>query len=168
MTTASPLRPATGDTRLLRQVFGSFPTGIVAVCARADDGPIGMAASSFTSVSIDPPLVSVCVQNTSATWPRLRAAPRMGLSVLADGQDHACRTLSAKDGDRFDDVPWSGTDHGAVFVDDAAAVFDCTLHDEVPAGDHTIALLQVHAVHVDDGALPLVFHASRFRRLLET
>ena len=168
MTTALPLRPASGDTSLLRQVFGSFPTGIIAVCARADDGPVGMAASSFTSVSMDPPLVSVCVQNTSTTWPRLRAATRLGLSVLADGQDHACRTLSAKDGDRFDNLPWSDTDHGAVFVDDAAAVFDCTLHDELPAGDHLIALLHVHAALVHDGALPLVFHASRFRRLLAT
>lgn len=164
---AASLRPADGDVELLRRVFGAFPTGVVALCAEHGGAPVGMAATSFTSVSIDPPLVSVCVQNSSRTWPRLRAAPRLGLSVLSSGQDLACRALAAKDGDRFGAVTWSATDRGAVFVDGAAAMIDTGLYDELPAGDHTIAVLEVHAVQVDPDTAPLIFHGSRFRRLAD-
>lgn len=161
------MRPAPGDAALLRQVFGCFPSGVTAVCAQVGGEQVGMAASSFTSVSIDPALVSICVQNTSQTWPRLRSAARIGLSVLSDGQHAACRSLSAKDGDRFDGLRWSRNEHGAIFIDGASAVLDCTLYGELPAGDHAIALLEIHQVHADLGAAPLIFHGSRFRRLAE-
>ena len=75
------------DQVLLRQAFACFPSGVTAFCGLAGDKPEGMAASSFTSVSIDPPLVSVCVANSSTTWPRLADLPSLGLSVLAS--DHA-------------------------------------------------------------------------------
>lgn len=164
--TALPLTPARpGDAALLRQVFACFPSGVTAVCAEVDGEPVGMAASSFTSVSVDPPLVSVCIQNSSQTWPRLRTARRIGLSVLSAGQDGACRSLSAKRGDRFAGIRWTRSDDGAIFVEDATAMLDCTLHAELPAGDHAIALLQIHQVHADIGAAPLIFHGSRFRTL---
>jgi flavin reductase (DIM6/NTAB) family NADH-FMN oxidoreductase RutF len=166
--TALPLQQTVpGDATRLRQVFACFPSGVTAVCAMVDGEPVGMAASSFTSVSIDPPLVSVCVQNSSKTWPRLREAERIGLSVLSSGQDAACRSLSAKDGERFAGVRWSVSEEGAIFVDDAAAMLDCTLHSELAAGDHAIALLRIHQVHADPGTAPLIFHGSRFRRLAE-
>lgn len=90
----------------LRRAFGCFPSGVTAVCALVDGEPVGMAASSFTSVSVSPPLVSVCIQNISSTWPKLRRRPRLGLSVLAEGHDAACARLASKDGDRFADVGW--------------------------------------------------------------
>lgn len=159
--------PTPGDAVLLRRVFGCFPSGVTAVCAAIDGEPVGMAASSFTPVSIEPPLVSVCVQNSSRTWPRLRSAPRIGLSILAAGQDGACRSLSAGDGDRFAGVDWTCNDGGAIFIDGAGVVLDCTVHSELPAGDHAIALLQIHHVHADADIPPLIFHSSRFRRLAE-
>jgi flavin reductase (DIM6/NTAB) family NADH-FMN oxidoreductase RutF len=167
MTAPPTLRPPGGDVALLRQVFGCFPSGVTAVCAMVDGQPVGMAASSFTSVSIDPPLVSVCVQNDSQTWPKLRSVPRIGLSVLAADQEAACRALSNKHADRFEGVDWSLLDEGAIVVVGAAAVLDCTLHSEMPAGDHAIALLEIHHVHADLSTTPLVFHGSRFRRLVE-
>ena len=66
------------DEGELRRVFGCFPSGVIAVCAIVDGEPVGMAASSFTSVSVAPALVSICVQNTSTTWPRLRSAAEAG------------------------------------------------------------------------------------------
>lgn len=166
--TALPLMPTTpGDAAQLRNVFGCFPSGVTAVCAEVDGEPVGMAASSFTSVSVEPPLVSVCVQNSSETWPRLRATGRIGLSVLSDGQDSVCRSLSTKHGDRFAGVQWSRSDDGAIFIEGAAAMLDCTLYGELPAGDHAIALLQIRQVHAEVDAAPLVFHGSRFRRLAE-
>jgi flavin reductase (DIM6/NTAB) family NADH-FMN oxidoreductase RutF len=153
------------DEAELRRAFGCFPSGVIAVCAMAYGVPIGMAASSFTPVSIAPPLVSVCIQNSSTTWPGLRLSPRLGLSVLAEGHDQACISLSRKVGDRFADVSWTELRGGGVVIHEASAWLDCRLHAEVPAGDHLIALLEICALGADPDTRPLVFHGSRFRRL---
>lgn len=153
------------DPGLLRQAFGCFPSGVAAVCAMVDGVPAGMAVSSFTSVSLAPPLVSVCVQDTSTTWPKLHGRPRLGLSVLAEDQEQACRALSSKTGDRFAGLAWQATDDGAVFIRGAVGWFDCSLHAELPAGDHLIALLEIGHVWTEPETRPLVFHGSRFRRL---
>ncbi|WP_410638545.1 flavin reductase family protein [Amycolatopsis sp. lyj-346] len=158
--------PSTEDrATVLRQAFACFPSGVTAMCAVSGGEPAGMAVSSFTSVSLDPALLSVCVQNTSATWPKLRASPRLGLSVLAEHQTAAGRRLAMKTGDRFAGLEWQTSDDGALFVLGASAWFDCAIQAEVPAGDHTVVLLAVHGVHANPDVPPLVFHGSRFRRL---
>jgi flavin reductase (DIM6/NTAB) family NADH-FMN oxidoreductase RutF len=157
--------PTAVDPVRLRQAYGCFPSGVTAVCALLDGLPVGLAASSFTSVSVHPPLVSVCIQATSTTWPRLRGQPRLGVSVLAESHDLACRTLSLKEGDRFAGVDWEASSGGAVFVRGSTAWLDCSVHSEVPAGDHAIVLLTIHGLRADPEAPPLVFHGSRFRRL---
>ncbi|MCW2688823.1 MAG: flavin reductase domain protein FMN-binding protein [Mycobacterium sp.] len=159
------LNPVSSDPLELRAAFGCFPSGVTAVCAIGDDGkPVGMAASSFVSVSVDPPLVGICIQQTSTSWPRLRGVARLGLSVLAQGQEHACLRLSGK-GDRFSAIEWLPTDDGAVFVPGASVWLDCSIFKEVGAGDHSIIMLQIHRLHTDAGVAPLVFHGSQFRRL---
>lgn len=163
--TPDSLEPVTGDSASLRRAFSCFPSGVAALCALGEDSPIGLAASSFTTVSVEPPLVSVCVQTTSETWPRLRARPRIGVSVLAEGHDALAVQLSSKTGDRFADVAWTATDDGCVLVGGATAWMDCSLYGEMPAGDHEIALLRIHRMTADPDAAPLVFHASSFRRL---
>ncbi|MBP2366481.1 flavin reductase family protein [Pseudonocardia parietis] len=160
----SVIEPVTAGDQL-RQAFGCFPSGVTAVCAEVDGVPVGLAASSFTSVSIDPPLVSVCMQHSSTTWPTLRERPRIGLSVLAEGQDDACGRLASKSGDRFAGTATTVADDGALFVDGATLWLDCTIHAEVPSGDHDIVLLNVHGIRADPATPPLVFHGSRFRRL---
>jgi flavin reductase (DIM6/NTAB) family NADH-FMN oxidoreductase RutF len=154
------------DSALLRTAFGCFPSGVTAVCAYLEGAPVGMAASSFTSVSLDPPLVSVCVANESATWQQLRRAHRLGVSVLAAGHELACRQLASKAGDRFAGLGWQATDDGAVLLDDASLVLDCSLDAELPAGDHHIALLRIHGLAADHESVPLVFHRSKFPQLL--
>ncbi|MFE5702294.1 flavin reductase family protein [Rhodococcus koreensis] len=153
------------DQAELRRVFGCYPSGVAALSALVGDQPVGMAVSSFTSVSIDPPLVSACMQANSATWPRLRDCGRLGVSVLAHGQDGICRSLSSKHGDRFAGVDWESSCNGAVFVHGATLWLDCSIYDELPAGDHTIALLEIHGARARHDHEPLVFHASRFREL---
>lgn len=159
------LRDCPADSAELRRAFGCFPSGVTAVCAFVDGNPVGMAASSFTPVSIDPPLVSICVQTGSVTWPRLRSRPRLGLSVLAESHTDAAMSLSRKFGDRFDGVAWADLPNGGVFVAGASAWWDCRIHAEVPAGDHIIVLLEICALDADPDRPPLIFHASRFRRL---
>lgn len=160
------LESVTGDPVQLRRAYGCFPSGVTAVCALEDGVPVGIAASSFTSVSVDPPLVSVCVQNSSTTWPRLRALPRLGVSVLGQEQNAAAQQLAAKQGDRFAELDLTRTGDGAVLVHGAVAWLDCSIHSEVPAGDHSIVLLHIHALRALPEHAPLVFHGSRFRQLV--
>jgi flavin reductase (DIM6/NTAB) family NADH-FMN oxidoreductase RutF len=153
------------DPARLREAFGVFPSGVVAVAAEVDGMPIGLAASSFTSVSLEPALVSFSVANSSKTWPTLRTAERLGVTILADHHGEVCRQLAGPVDDRFEGLTISATDEGAVTLDDGLARFACSIHQEVEAGDHTVVLLRLHAVEHADTSLPLVFHRSAFGRL---
>lgn len=153
------------DQGLLRQAFGCFPSGVTAFCGLRGGSPEGMAASSFTTVSLEPPLVSVCVANTSTTWPKLAELGRLGLSVLADEHALVARSLSAKNGDRFAEVAWTSTDSGAVFVHGATLWLECAPFKRVAAGDHEIVVLQITALAMYPDVSPIVFHRSSFREL---
>ena len=153
------------DPQRLREVFGAYPSGVTALAALIDGRPSGIAASSFASVSLDPALVSVCVAHSSTTWPGLRVAARLGVSVLAAGQEQAGRQLAARTGDRFAALSWRATADGAVLLDGASAWLDCSVEQEVRAGDHDIVVMRVHDLDADPAIGPLVFHGSRFRTL---
>lgn len=167
MTTFHPdtLTPPMLDPKLLRRAFGAYPSGVVAVAAQVGDRRFGLAASSFTSVSLDPALVSFSIANTSSTWRSLRDAGHLGLSVLADHHGEVCRQLAGPADQRFAGLDVRVTEGGAVLLAEAVATFDCTIHREVEAGDHTIVLLQLHAVEGPGALSPLVFHRSSFGRL---
>jgi flavin reductase (DIM6/NTAB) family NADH-FMN oxidoreductase RutF len=156
---------ATLDQRTLRQAFGAFPSGVVAVAASVKGQLTGIAASSFTSISIEPPLVSFSVATSSSSWPLLREAGHLGISVLADHHDDICRQLAGPREQRFDGLPFTVTEAGAVLLKEAVATFDVTVHDEIEAGDHVIVLLRIHHVGTGDGQHPLVFHRSGFAKL---
>ena len=155
----------TADPGTLRRAFACHPSGVTTIGAIVDNEPIGMVASSFTSVSIAPPLVSLCFQNDSATWPILRLRPRLGISVLAEEHADICRQLAQKSPDRFTGIDWDRTPGGGILLGGAAAWLDCSVHSELPAGDHTVALLEIHSLRVSPEIAPLVFHGSKFRRL---
>ncbi|MCM3886976.1 flavin reductase family protein [Frankia sp. R82] len=157
--------PQVIDSARLRYVFGSFPSGVAVVAAVVEGRPVGLLVSSFTSVSLEPPLVSVCVAHSSNTWPLLRTAPRLGVSILSAEQERAGRQLAGRGADRFADLDWRTTDDGAVLLDDAGGWLETSVSQQVRAGDHDIIVLQVHDLDADHDVSPLVFHASRFRRL---
>jgi len=154
------------DQVALRQAFGCFPSGVTAVCGMLGDRPQGMAASSFTSVSLEPALVSVCVAHTSTTWPTLAPLPRLGVSVLAEDHSSVAASLSAKTGDRFAGVEWESSETGAVFVHGSSLWLECTIHAQVPAGDHDIVLLRIRAMQMYPDIAPMIFHGSRYRQLM--
>jgi flavin reductase (DIM6/NTAB) family NADH-FMN oxidoreductase RutF len=153
------------DPHTLRAAFGAFPSGVVAVAAQVRGQLVGIAASSFTSVSLDPPLISFSVATTSQTWPLLRDAEHLGISVLADHHDVVCRQLAGPIERRFAGLPFRSTGDGAVLLDEAVATFDCSIRHELEAGDHVIVVLELHAVSDSGGSSPLVFHRSGFKRL---
>ncbi len=149
----------------LREAFSHFPSGVIAVAAEIDGTRVGLAASTFVPVSLNPPLVSFCVQNTSETWPRLKNLPMLGISVLGETHGTAARTLAARTGDRFAGLQTVSSDAGAVFVEGTSLWLESAIEGEVPAGDHTIVILRIHDVTVHGEVAPLVFHRSGFRRL---
>ena len=149
----------------LREAFGHFPAGVIAIAAEVDGTRVGLAASTFVPVSLDPPLVSFCVQNTSTTWPQLKDLPRLGISVLGESHDEAARALAAKTGDRFAGLSTVSTDSGAVFIEGTSVWLESAIEQLVRAGDHTIVILRVSDITVHSAVPPIVFHRSTFRRL---
>ncbi|MEV6068528.1 flavin reductase family protein [Nocardia sp. NPDC052001] len=155
----------TVDGADLRKTFAHFPSGVVAVCARIGGVPHGMVVSTFVPVSLDPPLVSLCVQYSSETWPRLEKASLLGLSLLGTEQQAAARSLSSRSGDRFRDVELRSGHGNAAFIAGASAWLEASVHEQVPAGDHAVVLLRVHRLTAHPDTEPLVFHRSGFRSL---
>jgi flavin reductase (DIM6/NTAB) family NADH-FMN oxidoreductase RutF len=151
----------------LRKAFGCAPSSVAVIAGAADAAQVsGMLVSSLMPVSLDPPLLSICVQAGSQTWARLSDCDHLGVSVLDDTCESLCDQLVRPSAERFVGVDHRATDRGAVLLPDAGAWFECSIHDEVSAGDHTIVLLRIEQLGASPEARPLVFHGSRYRRLV--
>jgi 3-hydroxy-9,10-secoandrosta-1,3,5(10)-triene-9,17-dione monooxygenase reductase component len=170
---ARPPRPANGsamtpvthiDGTRFRSVLGRFATGVVAITAidRNSGRPAGLAANSFTSVSLDPPLVAFCVAHTSTTWPRLRGADRLCVNVLSEVQLDVCKQLAAKGGDKFADLEWTAAPGGSPVLKGALAWIECSVENEHVAGDHVIVVARVHQLDQCHDGAPLVFYRGGY------
>ncbi|HXV94300.1 MAG TPA: flavin reductase family protein [Pseudonocardia sp.] len=161
---------STRTTHEFRRVLGLLPTGVVVVTGIVDGAPCGMALNSFTSVSLDPPLVSFCVARTSGTWPRLRRAQRVAVSVLSAGHEEVCRRFATPGADRFAGLVTHPAPGGAPVLAGAVAWLDGRPSAVHPAGDHDLVLVEVLALgrgdrpgqEAADPPGPLVFHAGRY------
>lgn len=150
-----------------RHVLGHLPTGVTVITAVDAGEPVGMACNSFTSASLDPPLVAFYAGCASDTWPRIRAAGCFAANVLADRQDELGRRFARKGIDRFAGVPWRRSELGSPLLDDALAWIDCELHRVYEAGDHEIVLGRVHSLDTAPTGAPLLFFRGAFARLGE-
>lgn len=162
----SPAGLAPTESTVLRSAFGCLPSGVVAVCAAGDDPATGMLVSSMTPVSLDPPLLSFCVQDGSRTWARLRRSHRIRVSVLGDVHEAACADFARPADDRLADIAVRRSQDGAVVLEGAPAVFVCSVHDEIPAGDHSVVLVCIDDLAFSSDVDPLIFHRSGYRRLV--
>ncbi|MER5415279.1 MULTISPECIES: flavin reductase family protein [Streptomyces] len=154
-------------TSTFTAVLSRFATGVAVVTACESDGrPVGMAVQSFSSVSLDPPLVCFCPARTSAGWPRVRAAGAFVVNILAADQRELCRAFAVTGGDKFAGIPWRPAGNGAPLLDGVLASVECELADVLDGGDHAIALGRVTAltVHRDDAA-PLLYFRRSYGRL---
>jgi flavin reductase (DIM6/NTAB) family NADH-FMN oxidoreductase RutF len=151
------------ESTALRSAFGHYPTGIAVVTANAPEGPAALVVTSFTSVSLKPPLVSFCAAHTSTTWPVIADAGRCCINMLAASQRDLCRQLSAKRPDRFDGIAWSPSRSGAPVLAGVVASFDCRIIEVRLAGDHDLVLLEVLSFEEHPEIEPLLFHRSAYR-----
>ena len=157
---------AVDETAAIKAAFAQFPSGVAAFSAMVDFTPEALVASSFTvGVSLEPPLVMFAVQNSSTTWPKLRQASRLGVSVLAEDQEAAALQLASKTRDRFEGLPTSVADSGAVLIDGAVLGFECEVVSETPAGDHAIVVLEVKSTTINYESKPLIYHGAAFNKL---
>lgn len=155
------------DTKLVRDAFAQFPSGVSVLAFDLDGEHHALVASSFmVGVSLDPVLVAVAVQKTSETWDRVLAADTIGVSIFGKGQGDLTRQLAGKDrANRFTDVAVDVSESNAVYIEDAALWLECSIYQVSEAGDHWMALLEVHKIGVS-GNEPLIWHGSRFRDLV--
>lgn len=160
---AKPSAPTDPDE--LRRAFAHVPSGLAIVAALGPDGPIGLLVASFTSVSLTPPLASVNIGHSSTTLPQLRDQPHWGISILGEDQESITERFRRPAHERFAGLGWSSTIDGAVHLHGAAAGFTTRLDRLIPAGDHSIAILEVADHFATLESTPLVFHRSRLRRI---
>ena len=164
---ATPVEANRASPEVLRETFSHFPQGVAFIGAEADAVPLGIVASTLTvGVSLAPPLVSVAIQNSSTTWPSLRRAPELGISLLSTDQEGLARQLASTDRNRrFNDVVLDVTASGALTIPGSSAYLWTRLHAEFAAGDHIVAMLEILGARSDGSADALVFHRSEFKGL---
>lgn len=150
--------PGTVDPAHYREVMGHYPTGVAVVTGSSGTGePVGMVVGTFTSVSLDPPLVAFMPTTTSGTFALMRDSKAFCVNVLAHDQLDLCRTMAVPRPGKFDGVAWSPSPYGAPALDGTVAHIHCSLDQVVPAGDHLIVLCRVQDMKVTRPATPLLF-----------
>ncbi|GIG92061.1 flavin reductase family protein [Plantactinospora endophytica] len=156
------------DQRRLRTVLGHFTTGVVVVTAVTPDGrPTGMTANSFSSLSLDPPLVLFCVNRHSRLFPVFASAPAFAVNVLRERDRDLSQRFARPGLDRFGELTPRYGRSGAPLLDDPLAVLECVAPRRVPAGDHEIVIGRVVEAWAADepDAEPLVYYGGAYRTL---
>jgi len=146
----------------MREVLGHFVSGIVVVTAVGADGPLGFTCQSFSSLSLDPPLVSLAPARTSTTWPRIRAVGAFCVNVLAAEHEDLSAAFARSGVDKFAGVAWTPAPSGAPVIEGVSAWVDCALWAEYDGGDHTIAIGRVRDLGADPSRPPLLYYRGRY------
>jgi flavin reductase (DIM6/NTAB) family NADH-FMN oxidoreductase RutF len=154
------------DSREFRRILGHYPTGVCAITAMAEKGPVGMIVGSFTSVSLDPPLVAFLPDRMSESWPKIEATGHFCVNVLSARQQHVCRALCSKAENKFEALSYRLSCGGLPILHGTLAWIDCDLFAVHEAGDHYIAIGQVHALNVESRQAPLLFFQGGYGSFL--
>lgn len=157
--------------RRFRDVLGRFASGVTVVTAISGGEPVGLTCQSFSSVSLDPPLVLFIPAKTSRAWPLIQRSGRFCVNLLGAGQAALSNTMASRGTDKFADVKWTPSDQtGSPLLEGAIAHIDCAIHAVHEAGDHYVVIGRVLDLITDDGVegadadlAPLLFYRGQYR-----
>jgi 3-hydroxy-9,10-secoandrosta-1,3,5(10)-triene-9,17-dione monooxygenase reductase component len=164
--------PAAAEgARRFRDVLGMFATGVTVVTSMSGNEPVGMTCQSFSSVSLDPPLVMFCPARTSRAWPLMREAGFFCVNFLSADQQHISTGMASTGAEKFHGVGWKPASTGAPLIDGVLGYVDCTIDRVHEAGDHYIVVGRVEQLDIGDGTeqalaaeSPLLFHRGAYTR----
>jgi len=155
----------TFDTKAFRQALGAFPTGVAVVTATQDAEPVGMTVNSFTSVSLDPPLVLWCLKKDSQRYRAFSEAHGFTISILGTEHENVSAKLARQGEHKLDEMGLLATELGPPALADSLAIFECAREAMHDGGDHTILIGRVLRFARRDAGAPLVFHRGRYGAL---
>ena len=153
------------DPDTFRSVLGRFASGVTIVTARDDAGvDHGMTVSAFCSLSLDPPLVLLCVDHAASMYELLLTHPQFGISILSSNQEAYSRRFADPDSDRFDGIAYSRGENGVVLLEESLAHLECRVTEHYGGGDHTIFIAEVEHAEPRDGR-PLMYYRGGYAQL---
>ncbi len=152
------------DPTTMRSVLGHFPSGVTIVTGVADGAPAGFTCQSFSSLSLDPPLVLILPGRNSSSWPKIEATGKFCVNVLSEQQGELSTRFARSGTDKFAGVEWTPSPLGSPILAGATAWIDCTLYACHDGGDHLIVVGAVHALAAEPEVPPLVFHRGAYAR----
>ena len=156
------------DTRAFRQALGCFPTGVAVVTAQPmESHPVGITVNSFTSVSLDPPLVLWCLDKKSDRFAAFTQAAGFVVSILGTAHEEVSSRLAKRGAHSLDGIDLLETEMGPPALADALAIFECATHAVHDGGDHAILIGQVVRFARRDAGAPLVFFKGRYSALAD-
>jgi flavin reductase (DIM6/NTAB) family NADH-FMN oxidoreductase RutF len=153
------------DQAHYRQVLGHFPTGVTVVAGMDGDDPVGLAVGSFFSLSLDPPLVGFCVDNSSSSWGRMEPSGSFCVNILAEDQEDVCRVFATSVDDKFTAIGWRPAETGSPLIDGVLAWIDCDVEAVHEGGDHQIVVGRVRGLDIGHEGDPLVFFRGGYANL---
>ncbi|MCF7548711.1 flavin reductase family protein [Pseudonocardia sp. WMMC193] len=162
MSSSATETPQPVTPQAMREVLGHFVSGVVVITSVGPDGPVGFTCQSFSSLSLDPPLISFSPARTSSTWPKIREIGRFCVNVLASDHSQYSNGFARSGTDKFAGVSWTPAPSGAPILDGVSAWIDCTLWNEYDGGDHTIVVGRVADLGADAERLPLLFYRGSY------
>jgi 3-hydroxy-9,10-secoandrosta-1,3,5(10)-triene-9,17-dione monooxygenase reductase component len=155
---------AIARARHFRDVLGRFASGVTVVTAISDGAPVGMTCQSFSSVSLDPPLVLFVPAKTSRAFPLMQRAGTFAVNFLAADQADVSNAMASRGGDKFVDIPWTPSNAtGSPLLDGILGYVDCSIHAVHEAGDHYVVIGRVLDLSVGDDDDPLLFFQGQYR-----
>lgn len=154
------------DEMSIRRALGEFATGVTVIATSDEEGPAGFACQSFSSLSLDPPLVVFTVMRASLTWPRIEATGRFAVNVLAEAQQDVSAAFGRRGADKFAHGTWAESPLGNPVLHGAAIWIDCTVEAVHPGGDHHIVVGRISGIGHRADASPLIYHRGGYARVV--
>ncbi|MFJ6901997.1 flavin reductase family protein [Streptomyces hokutonensis] len=153
------------DQHEFRTTMGNFASGLTVVAGLDLTGrPTGLTCQSFSSLSVEPPLVLVCIGLGSTSWPLIEPTGRFGISILAEEQQDVCAALGRRSEDKFASIPWRAGESGSVYIEGALATIDCRIAAIHEAGDHRVVIGRVMDLEVREDGAPLLFYRGSYSK----